>query len=109
MISKIKIFTLCVLLMCSGCDTNMINSSDNIRQLLKSNLTVESNNQEIVKFMKSLEWVYDFNQYSNRFEAGDPKEDKYPRIFGRNQIYIYVDEQGYFVRAEVVKHFGSWL
>lgn len=60
-----------------------------------------------MNFFESQGWNYGFNRHVGRFLASNTEEDKLPDIYGRNQIYIYVNVENEFVRAQVEKVFNG--
>lgn len=102
----LKAITLGFCLFCSGCYGEFMSKSD-IEKVISENLKQGSSEKEIVSFFESQGWSYGFNRHVGRFFASNPKEDKLPDIYGRNQIYIYVNDEKDFVRAEVEKVFNG--
>ncbi|MEM1368469.1 MAG: hypothetical protein AAGG02_10715 [Cyanobacteria bacterium P01_H01_bin.15] len=80
-------------------------TTSELKALLENNLDSSSSSEEILSFFDSRGWIHDFDEYEQRFFARDPVEDEGPEVFGRNQIYVYVDANGFFVKAEVVRVF----
>lgn len=102
----LKVIILGCCLFCSGCYGDVMSKSD-IEKVISENLKQGSSEQEIVNFFESQGWNYGFNRHVGRFLASNPKEDTLPDIYGRNQIYIYVNDEKEFVRAEVEKVFNG--
>jgi len=82
-------------------------SKKELENLISEHLKPGSTNQEIIAFFEMQKWLYSFDRFSNRYQARDPKEDRLPEFLGGHQIYIYVDDEKNFIRAEVDKVFNS--
>jgi len=93
-------------LLCLGCLYSDVMSKEEIENLISQNLKLGSTNKEIITFFKNQDWVYGFNRHLNRYRARDPEEDTLPEYLGRHRIYIYVDDEKKFIRAEVEKLFN---
>jgi len=100
-----KIISLNAFLLCLGCLYSDIMSKEEMENLIAQHLKPESSNQEIIAFLDAQSWAYGFDRYMNRYQVRDPKEDRLPEYLGRSYIYIYVDSEKNFIRAEVDKIF----
>jgi len=96
-----KSFILAICLICYGCDGNAV-AKNEIEKVIQNSLSSGTDNNEIINFLERENWIYDFDRHSNRYQARNPEEDKLPEVWGRNQIYIYVNEDKEFVHTEVV-------
>jgi hypothetical protein len=88
---------------CKGGDM----SRKELLSLIEIKLIKGSSNKEIIAFFDKQNWVYDFDRHSHRYQARVLSEDDSPTAFGRHQIYIYVDKNKDFVKAEVIKMFNG--
>ena len=102
--SFFKIILLGCYMVCSGCNGDVMTKNE-IEEAIAKDLSPGSDNQKIIKLFERYNWIYDFNRHIGRYQARNPEEDKLPEVIGRNQIYIYVNEEKEFVRAEVEKVF----
>lgn len=82
-------------------------SKDEIDNIVARHLQVGSSEQELIEFFEHRRWLYSFDRHLNRYQARNPAEDRLPESLGRNQVYIYLDAQRTFVRAEIEKVFNS--
>ena len=78
-------------------------SAKELESLINKNLDISNGYQEIESFFDGQGWIYDYDRHTGRYQARDPVEDQLSESVGRHQIYVYVDDQKNFVRAEVVK------
>ena len=97
---------LAFLFFCLGCDGDVMSKSD-IESIISENLKQGSQNQQILDFLESQNWIFGFDHHLNRYQARDPKEDESPAFLGGHQIYIYVNDKSEFVRAEVEKVYNA--
>lgn len=83
-------------------------STYELESLINAKLDSDDNCQEIENFFSNQGWVYDYDQHAGRYQVRDPREDHLPDFVGRHQIYVYIDDQENFLRAEVVKIYNVW-
>lgn len=102
----VKMISIGIFLFCSGCYGDVM-SKNEIEKVIHENLKQGSSEKEIITFFEVQGWNYGFNRHFGRFLASNPEENDLLGIYGRNQIYIYVDDQRRFVRVEVEKVFNS--
>lgn len=76
-------------------------TKEEIEKVISQGLEAGSTEQEIFAFMDSREWEYLYDPYMNRYQAYDPEESKLPEWYGRNIVFLYVNSDREFVRAEV--------
>ena len=105
-----KISFLILLLLFLSCTNNTILTKDKIELIIDQNLFSNSSKNEIETFMSVQGWLYSFDEYSSRYQART--KDGKSRCKFRNpflsllyecgiQIYIYTDENGYYLKREV--------
>lgn len=94
------------LFFCSGCSGDAMSKAD-IEKVISENLKQGSQNLQIIDFFESQNWVFGFDRHLNRYQARDPEDDKRPAFLGGHQIYIYVNDEKEFVRAEVEKVYNA--
>lgn len=82
-------------------------SKSDIEKVISEYLKKGSQNQQIIDFFESRNWVFGFDRHLNRYRARYPQEDKRPAFLGGNQTYIYVNDEKVFVRTEVEKVYNA--
>lgn len=99
------IILLCIFLIeCIG--TNM--NKKQIEKLINQNLKPGDSESKIVIFFESQGWLYEYDKYSERFQAKSPGTLTNYFIFEKGiQIYIYLDENMLFKKAEVIEVYSS--
>ena len=73
-----------------------------LRRDIDQSLTVGDSYEKIERFLSERGLLYTFDYHSSRFRAGfDADADTYDPNLSNMVVYIYVDSDGRFVKAEV--------
>lgn len=106
MLNLFKKACLGIIFFCSGCNGDVMSKAD-IEKVISENLKPGNENQKIIEFFESQSWVFGFDRHQSRYQARNPEEDGRSGFLGGYQIYIYVNDNKEFVRAEVEKVFNA--
>ncbi|MEM6582853.1 MAG: hypothetical protein AAF699_16350 [Pseudomonadota bacterium] len=100
----LRVIPIAVILSCTACEGE-VSSTSSLQRDIDRNLDSRNIAEDIELFIETRGWLYDFDEFRRRYQASDPAEEVVPAILGRNQIFIYVDNNDNFLRAEVERHF----
>lgn len=93
-------------IICISCSDGDMSKKE-LESLIFESLSPGSSDNEIRTFFDRHNWIYTYDRHSQRYQARDPAEDDGPTTDQGHQIYVYVDDEKQFVRAEVIVVFTA--
>ena len=76
-------------------------AAEDVRVAIEGKLTVGADTNRIESFFERHDLPYDYDRYANRYQSIIRDVSRFPWVDKAIVIYIYVDHEKKFVRAEV--------